>query len=160
MDPTAQLLAIEDIKQLKARYFRFMDCKDWDGMLGVFTPDAQFDLTGSWSTPDLVNGGWSPPFDESLKVSGRSDFVNLLKNAIGPLHTVHHGHMPEITILSEVDATGIWAMEDLIRNPEDQPYHCLHAYGHYHERYAKSPNGWAISEMRLTRLFFSENKSS
>ena len=31
-----QLLDIEAIKQLKARYFRCMDTKDWDGFAGVF----------------------------------------------------------------------------------------------------------------------------
>ena len=30
MDPTARLIAIEDIKQLKARYFRFVDTQDFD----------------------------------------------------------------------------------------------------------------------------------
>ena len=35
-----RLLAIEEIKQLKARYFRFLDTKDWAGLTTVFTPDA------------------------------------------------------------------------------------------------------------------------
>ena len=35
-----ELDAIEQIKQLKARYFRCMDTKDWDGFQAVFAPDA------------------------------------------------------------------------------------------------------------------------
>ena len=34
--------ATEEIKQLKARYFRHMDGKDWDGWQDVFAPDAVF----------------------------------------------------------------------------------------------------------------------
>ena len=46
MDGIERLQAIEDIKQLKARYFRCMDTKDWDGFAAVFTPDATMDVSG------------------------------------------------------------------------------------------------------------------
>lgn len=154
MDPVIRLLAIEDIKQLKARYFRCMDGKDWSGLLDVFTPDAQFDMSASWSAPDPATGQLSPPADERFRIDGRDAFIDLLRGAIGPLHTVHHGHMPEIDIVSDTQATGIWAMEDVIRNAAGQAEHHLHAYGHYHERYAKTGGRWAISAMRLTRLHF------
>jgi hypothetical protein len=36
-----RLIDIEAIKQLKARYFRFMDTKDWMGFGSVFTLDAR-----------------------------------------------------------------------------------------------------------------------
>ena len=37
---------IEAIKQLKARYFRMMDTKDWDGLARVFTEDVHLDMAG------------------------------------------------------------------------------------------------------------------
>ena len=40
-----ELDAIEQIKKLKARYFRCMDTKDWDGFQNVFTADATMDTT-------------------------------------------------------------------------------------------------------------------
>ncbi len=40
---------IEDIKQLKARYFRMMDTKDWDAMRKVFAADVVVDTTSSWN---------------------------------------------------------------------------------------------------------------
>ena len=46
MDAAEQLLAIEEIKQLKARYFRSMDTKDWEGFASVFAPNAVLDVTG------------------------------------------------------------------------------------------------------------------
>ena len=36
---------VEAIKQLKARYFRAMDTKDWDAMRDVFTDDVVVDTT-------------------------------------------------------------------------------------------------------------------
>ena len=38
---------VEAIKQLKARYFRTMDTKDWAGMRQVFTDDVVVDTTDS-----------------------------------------------------------------------------------------------------------------
>ena len=44
MDTVERLEAIEEIKQLKARYFRCMDTKDWHGFTTVFAPDARMDV--------------------------------------------------------------------------------------------------------------------
>ena len=38
-----KLLAIEEIKQLKARYFQCVDCKDWKGFSATFAADVEFD---------------------------------------------------------------------------------------------------------------------
>lgn len=40
MNTIDQLVAIEEIKALKARYFRCVDTKDWDGFGAVFATDA------------------------------------------------------------------------------------------------------------------------
>ena len=45
MEPLERLLAIEEIKQTKARYFRFIDTKDRDGLASVFSRDAVLDHT-------------------------------------------------------------------------------------------------------------------
>jgi hypothetical protein len=64
--------------------------------------------------------------------------------------------MPDIEILSETTAKGLWAMEDILRRPKDEPseygYTYLHGFGHYHETYARLPQGWRIKTTRLTRL--------
>ena len=36
---------LDQIKQLKARYFRMMDTKDWDGLAAVFTDDVEIDMS-------------------------------------------------------------------------------------------------------------------
>lgn len=124
---------IEAIKQLKARYFRTMDTKDWDGMRAVFTDDVVVDTMSS-------GGG---------VVSGGDEFIAFLRSMIGDVITVHHGHMPEITLTSATSATGIWAMEDRLRWPDGTE---LDGYGHYHEVYEKRDGEWRIRSTTLTRL--------
>ena len=60
-DPVQELLDIEAIKQLKARYFRLLDAKDWEAFVEIFTedvellysvPEEQFVPPGAVTTPD------------------------------------------------------------------------------------------------------------
>ena len=67
------------------------------------------------------------------------------------VQTVHHGHMPEIEILSPTTARGVWAMEDRLRW-ESGPVRSLHGYGHYHDTYEKGEEGWRITSTSLTRV--------
>ena len=124
---------IEAIKQLKARYFRTMDTKDWNGMREVFTDDVVVDTTAS-------GGG---------VVRGADEFMSFLREAIGDVVTVHHGHTPEIDLTSPTTATGVWAMEDMLRWPNGTE---LHGFGHYHETYDKADGTWRIKRTTLTRL--------
>jgi len=124
---------IEAIKQLKARYFRLMDTKDWDGMREVFANDVYIDTTDS--------GG--------RVVEGADEFMRGLRELLADVVTVHHGHMPEIELTSPTTATGVWAMEDWLRWPGDRD---MHGAGHYHEEYEKTDGRWRIKKMTLTRL--------
>lgn len=125
---------LEEIKQLKARYFRTMDSKDWSGMREVFTDDVVVDVTDSGGT--ITHG--AEPFLSGLQ--------ELLADAV----TVHHGHMPEIRITSPTTATGIWALQDTIFWPDGTR---LTGAGHYHETYEKSGGSWRIRSLTLTRLY-------
>ncbi|MEL7210720.1 MAG: nuclear transport factor 2 family protein, partial [Actinomycetota bacterium] len=55
---------------------------------------------------------------------------------------------PEITVDGD-EATGIWAMTDLIVFPDGTR---LDGAGHYHERYRRVDGRWLIDRSRLTRL--------
>ncbi len=127
---------IEAIKQLKARYFRLMDTKNWDGLATVFTDDVRIDMTGE-------GGGVT----ESV-----ADYMPFIRQVIGDVITVHHGHMPEIALTSPTTATGIWALEDRLWWPEGSPISSMHAFGHYHETYQRLDGEWYIKSMTLTRL--------
>jgi ketosteroid isomerase-like protein len=124
---------VEAIKQLKARYCRLMDTKDWAGYRQVFTDDVTMDTTDS-------GGG---------VITGADAFLEFLVPTIGDVVTVHQCHTPEIDITSPTTATGIWAMEDMLRWPDGSE---LHGYGHYHETYEKTGGSWRIKSTKLTRL--------
>lgn len=135
--------AILEIHALKARYFRTMDTKDWAGLEATFAPDLVADFRHAAARPD-----------ESMLIHGAAAYVARLRPVLENVVTVHHGHMPEIALLSRTEATGIWAMEDKLWVPEgsDLPFRWMHGYGHYHERYVRLDGGWRIGEIRLSRL--------
>jgi ketosteroid isomerase-like protein len=134
---------LETIKQLKARYFRLMDTKDWATWGDVFADDATLLVDTAVST-----GGRDPHPMPQLR--GRDTIVNHVSGVIDACVTVHHGHMPEIELTSPDTATGIWAMEDIVEWPGER---LLRGYGHYHESYRKGMDGvWRIATLHLTRL--------
>lgn len=142
--PLETLLAIEEIKQLKARYFRCMDTHDWAGLAEVFTHDCRFDPHGALEeNPD--RGGAEP-------ILGREAATTYIRQGIEPITSAHFGHMPEIEILSETEATGIWALADILRTPTGEPFAMFRGYGHYHETYSKADGRWRIASLRITRM--------
>jgi len=145
MNDTERLLAIENIKQLKARYFRLMDTKQWADLAALFSADAIVDMRDSAGVRD-----------ENNLFTGGSGFVTALRGFIEPLVTVHQGHTPEIEITSDTSARGIWAMEDVLWLPEGSPsqlpFKHLRGYGHYHETYECVNGHWLIKSSRLSRL--------
>jgi hypothetical protein len=62
--------------------------------------------------------------------------------------------MPDIEILSDTEAKGIWAMEDLLKWEKGGPQGMteMRGYGHYRDTYVRTPSGWRIASSQLTRL--------
>lgn len=139
MNDIERLLAIEEIGQVKARYFRCMDTKDWDGFAAVFAPDATVDYAPDDKTSDF-------------KAAGAAKVVALVRSIVERAVTIHHGHMAEVEITSPTTAKAIFAMEDLVYWPVESPFELMHGWGHYHETYAKIENRWLIKTLVLTRL--------
>jgi ketosteroid isomerase-like protein len=137
VDPVQQLLAIEAIKQLKARYFRFVDVEDYESLRGLFVDDAEFEVEG-------------------YPISGADGLVGRIRehHTNAEVRTVHHGHMPEIEITGEDTARGIWAMFDYVDRiwKDDGRREAFHGYGHYTEEYRKVNGAWKIASMKLTRI--------
>ena len=73
-----------------------MDTKDWVGFADVFAPDAVMDMRD----------------EAGEEIEGNDAIAAFVSSSVGDVVTVHHGHMPEITVESPTEATGIWAMED------------------------------------------------
>jgi hypothetical protein len=140
MTDAERMMAIEEIKGVRARYFRCMDTKDWAGFEAVFASDVTVDYTPPGGNP----ADWS--------ASGASNVVAFVRKMVEPAITVHHGHMPEVELTSASTARGIFAMEDLIWWPEGSRRKTLHGWGHYHETFEKSDGTWRIKTLKLTRL--------
>jgi hypothetical protein len=135
VDPLVRLVAIEEIRQLKARYFRYMDTKRWDDMREVFARDAHFE-------------------PGRFVIRGRDRIAEYMSEALHPLRTVHHGHMPEITVKSPTTASGVWALWDYVEWPvsEGAERQGLYGYGHYEEDYVVEDGAWRIARLLLTRV--------
>jgi hypothetical protein len=130
------------LQQLKARYFRYLDTKQWDNWRQLFTDDMVFYMEDSAL----------PQTQEPITTSG-DDFVEYVSELLTPTVTVHHGHMPELEITGERTAKGVWAMYDWVDNESDSDLPTMKGYGHYHEDYEKGDDGqWRIRVLRLTRL--------
>ncbi len=133
MDDAAALLEIEAIKQLKARYCRYLDTKDWQMWRGIFTDDFLSDTSQAGGTV----------------IRGADEFVAFTRRGVGERATAHQVHAPEIELTSATTARGIWALEDVVRLA---PGVNLRGYGHYHETYEKVDGQWRITSSKLTRL--------
>jgi len=133
MDAAESLLEIEAIKQLKARYCRLLDTKDWQGWRAIFSDDFRSDTSPS--------GG--------KVIVGADDFVAFVRKNLGAQPTVHQVHAPEIELTSATTARGIWALNDVVRLAFGLN---LDGYGHYHETYEKIDGQWRITSSTLTRL--------
>ena len=92
------LEAIELIKQLKARYFRFLDTRNIEGLHSVFTEDASARFKGPDYDFDL--NGW-PALEAFYRKSFSADAFGM-----------HNGHHPEIEVSGD-HATGIWYLQDI-----------------------------------------------
>jgi hypothetical protein len=139
MTDIERLIALEEIRQVKARYFRCMDTKDWAAFEAVFAPDATADYSSEGDPKE-----WT--------ASGAANIVAFVRKVVGPAISVHHGHMAEVEVLSPTSARGIFAMEDLIWWPEGSRRKTLHGLGHYHETFEKIGGKWQIKTLKLTRL--------
>jgi len=120
------------ICELKARYCRLLDTKQWDAWADLFTEDFVLDTTAA--------GGY--------RVEGRDAAMAMVRTSLGDTPTAHQVHNPEITVTGD-EANGIWAMQDRVAFGSGRG---LVGYGHYTERYVRQGGQWRIAQSALTRL--------
>src|SRR4249919_3922355 len=99
------LVALEEIRQLKYRYFRTLDLKLWD----EFGDCLAEDVTARYGTQAMA---------EPLHFDSRDEVVTYMSANLGPgIITIHIANHPEISVEVDGDgvadrATGSWAFED------------------------------------------------
>jgi hypothetical protein len=139
MTPVDRLIAIEEIRALKATYWISVDTRDWETLKELFTPDMTFDY------PEYR--GRKVPVDEHF---------NYVRDNWSVGVSVHHGSEPLIKIINETNATGIWPFQDRLFFSQDKPGpHGLTYYegdGFYRETYRKVDGKWKIAAQAQTRL--------
>lgn len=160
------LAAIEEIKQLKARYCYCVDHEEWDQWISLFAPDCRVDL-GSWPVARhpvtneripvpgfsfeeleaLADGAaWPAVGREALREVGSDTAANNV--------TVHHLFVPQIEFESESTARAIWPMEDYAWWPEGSPQRRMHGFGYYRETYQRLEDArWYIATSQFNRTW-------
>lgn len=141
IDPTQYLLGVERIRQVKARYCRFIDTKQWHQLSTLFTADCRFEGLGSAPAGADV-----------------ATFVKGVSTRLANTISVHHCHTPEILMTGPNRARVVWAMEDYVEwadgstVKETPGSRGFRGYGHYEEEYRQESGEWKICFLRLTRL--------
>jgi hypothetical protein len=134
MTDLERLVAIDQIKQLKARRDRAVDTKDYVALEAMHAPDHT-----------SANDGM--PAWTSAK-----EMVANISKVMATITSVHHSHNPSITFESPTKATGFWAMEDNLYWKQGDEDHWLHGMGYYDEKYEKRDGQWVFTWRRLSRL--------
>jgi hypothetical protein len=136
------LTVMEQLRGLKAAYFRLLDAQDWVGLRELFTDDATFDhpVLGQFDDIETAIAG------VRSRSHGRT--------------TVHVGYLPEFTVDGDT-ASAIWQMSSfsttgppLVRL-SDSHRHApgLRTYGFYTDTFRRSDDTWLISTLKLTTVY-------
>ncbi len=131
-----QLIEIEAIRQLKYRYARFLDTKQWDAITELFIPDA----TAAYS-------GGAHSFD------GRDEIMEFMRSSMGSTQmlTSHAMSSPEIELTSPTTATGTWALRDEVVMLDWNM--TVRGASYYSDRYVKVDGEWKIEHTGYKRIF-------
>ena len=131
------LMDIEAIKQLKHAYFRCIDTANLEELGTLFHDDV---------TVHFVGGTYE------WKVEGKQDYLANIRYSFNKASVGHHnGHQPEIRMLSDREATGVWYLADnmWILNHKAK----THGTALYWDRYVKENGRWLIIDTRYERLY-------
>jgi hypothetical protein len=130
----ADLVTFRQLEELKYRYVRALDTKDWDLFASCFTSDV------------------SAIYGTRLTFTGPDEIVAYMREQLGPnMITVHHVHQPELTVDGD-EATGTWGLMDRVIMTEYRLL--LDGASFYRDRYRRGDDGeWRISETTYERLY-------
>lgn len=131
-----ELLAIHAIQRLKHRYLRCLDQKAWDELATCFTDDAHASYGGG-----------------AKELDGRDAILAFLTESMGStgMLTSHRCTQPEIDLLSTTEATGVWALEDVVIHQDFGV--TIHGASFYEDRYVKDDGEWRIAATGYRRTY-------
>jgi SnoaL-like domain len=148
MNDIEQLQAIEEIKRVKARYFRGVDTNDAELVREILADDCVLDFMGCCTDP-ASGRDYLPAMNVVLR--GRASWSSTGLSSVG-IVSVHHSHNCEITLTSDTTASAIWSMTDRLFMPRAAEFSVMTGYGYYHETYEKTAGSWKIKTLRIQRI--------
>lgn len=122
---------VRAIEELKYRYTRCLDTKDWDGFADCLTPDVTSDYSG-------------------LSFEDRDALVDYMRTNLESISTTHQVHHPEIAVEGD-EATGRWYLYDKVFAPAFDYY--LEGAAFYTDRYVRTGGGWKIAHTGYVRTW-------
>ncbi len=125
--------ARNEITDVKARYCRLLDCKQWEAYAETFMPDG------------VLQYG---PNAEISTVNGRAEIIGLLSMMLRKAVTAHRIHPAEFHFLNNGEVRAIWPMDDRV----EQPGYIVDGSGYYDDLYCQMEGEWHIKYMHLRRL--------
>lgn len=126
------LEAIHEITQLKYRYLRALDTKEWAEFEECFVPGATGDYAG-------------------LTFDSRATLVGYMREHLGPaVVTLHQCHHPEIDVDGDT-ATGRWYLQDRVLAAEWR--FVMEGAAFYDDRYVRTAAGWRIAHTGYRRTY-------
>ncbi len=130
------LVEIELIKRLKYRYVRGLDQKLWDELETCFVPEATARYGGGLYT-----------------FEGRDAIMAFLRESMGStsMLTSHRVHHPEIDLVGPGEATGTWALEDVVVLTDMGMN--VQGAAFYEDRYVKDGDDWRIAHTGYRRTY-------
>lgn len=127
---------IHDIQRLKHRYLRCLDQKAWGELETCFTEDATATYGGG-----------------AVDLDGRDAIMRFLIDSMGSprMLTSHRGTQPEIDLIGPSEATGVWALEDVVIHQDFGV--TIHGASFYEDRYVKVGGLWFIRSTSYKRTY-------
>ena len=128
---------IDEIKQVKYRYLRALDTKNWDEFATTLTED--------------VTGDYGESLGEEHRFTDRDALVAFMRQSLGPnIITEHRVTHPEITLEGD-GASATWYLQDRVIAP-DFDFMMIGA-AFYNDRYRRTSGGWKISATGYHRTY-------
>jgi ketosteroid isomerase-like protein len=141
-----ELLAKDEIRDLRIAYSQHYDALDLDQLMTLFTEDAvcEFGSYGTWHGRDTI----------------RTNYAAVLKHQDRPFATLHATTNPLIKITGPTTAYGRWYLIDLLAKQQDSGLKSPGGHDNplmylavYEDQYRKVGGKWLIAHTKLHFLW-------
>lgn len=129
---------VEAIKRVKYKYFRCFDTANVEEIADVFTKDVVLTVVGGVY---------------KFELQGRDNYLAMVRDgAHAEMVTQHNGHHPEIDLVDDRKATGLWYLNDFVLEFRRKQH--IQGTAFYRDTYVKEDDGqWRIARSEFERIW-------